>query len=66
MVVNRKACYYIGRVAYLLETWNLDSRKHDEDYSSRTAENLYIPTERNSQSAIAIRLSAPNGKVCSN
>ena len=27
---------------------------------------LHIPLERNSQSAIAVRLSAPNGKVCSN
>ena len=27
---------------------------------------VHIPLERNSQSAIAVRLSAPNGKVCSN
>ena len=39
------------------------NEKHDAiDYII----NMHIPLERNSQSAIAVRLSAPNGKVCSN
>ena len=37
-----------------------------EQIELKRSNDVHIPLERNSQSAIAVRLSAPNGKVCSN